>query len=108
MPQKRLCLIALLILTSWLYVSATMPAYAQGSSISIEVLKMIDEDKDGDYSDAEVMFAMDMWLTGAPFPGTDITINDATMIEAMRRWILGIGPPSGSDSPPPSPTNESN
>lgn len=73
----------------------------------LDPLQLIDQNQNGVYEDDEILFAIQLWILGDPFPETEVTINDDVILEAIRLWVLGQGPPPPPvpPSPPPSPTN---
>jgi hypothetical protein len=49
--------------------------------------RIIDRDGTGSINDEEILWAINLWITGAVVPGTAQTIDDATMLRLIDLWI---------------------
>lgn len=49
--------------------------------------RIIDRDGNGSINDEEILWAINLWITGAVVPGTAHAIDDATMLRLIDLWI---------------------
>jgi hypothetical protein len=49
--------------------------------------RIVDRDGNGSINDEEILWAINLWITGAVVPGTAHAIDDATMLRLIDLWI---------------------
>jgi len=53
--------------------------------------RIIDVNRNSRIDDEEILFAIELWITGEKIPGTSKIIDDATILSLIQLWIAGTG-----------------
>lgn len=59
----------------------------EGTGLSVE--QALDANSNGFLDDDEIKSAIQLWILGGVVPGTGQTIDDAKMLELIRKWVSG-------------------
>jgi len=64
-------------------------ALAADAPEPVSIERALDQNGNARIDDAEIVRAVELWVAGAPVPGTERTISDEKMLALIRLWATG-------------------